>query len=45
MNKEDVIYTTEYYLDIKKIMFFAATWIDLDFIIHSEVSQTKTNTI
>ena len=45
MNKEDVIYTIEYYLDIKKIMLFAATWMDLEFIIQSEVSQTKTNTI
>ena len=37
----------EYYSAIKKneIMPFAATWMDLDIIILSEVSQTKTNTI
>ena len=36
----------EYYSDIKKkneIMPFAATWMDLEIIILSEVSQTKTN--
>ena len=39
------IYTMEYYSAIKKneIMSFAATWIDLEIIILSEVSQTKTN--
>ena len=37
------IYTMEYYLAIKKkeIMPFAATWMDLDIIILSEVSQTE----
>ena len=36
----------EYYPAIKKeIMPFAATWMDLEIIILSEVSQTKTNTI
>ena len=37
----------EYYSAIKKneIMPFAATWIDLEMIILSEVSQTKTNII
>ena len=37
------IYTMEYYLDIKKneIMPFAATWMDLETIILSEVSQTQ----
>ena len=37
----------EYYLAIKKnkIMPFAATWMDLEIIMLSEVSQTKTNTI
>ena len=37
----------EYYSAIKnnKIMSFAATWIDLDNIIPSEVSQRKANII
>ena len=36
-------HTHEYYLAIKKneIMSFAATWMDLDIIILSEVSQTE----
>ena len=39
------IYTMEYYSAIKKneIMPFAATWMDLEIIILSEVRQTKTN--
>ena len=39
------IYTMEYFLAIKKneIMPLTATWIDLEIIILSEVSQTKTN--
>ena len=49
MGKEDVvhIYTMEYYPGIKKneIMPFAATWMDLEIIILSEVSQRKTNII
>ena len=49
MYKEDVvhIYTREYYSAIKKnkIMPFAATWVDLEIIILSEVSQRKTNII
>ena len=47
MDKEDVvyIYTMEYYSAIKKreIMPFAATWMDLEMIILSEVSQTEKN--
>ena len=41
------IYTMEYYSAIKKneIMSFAATWMDLEIIILSEVSQTEKNTI
>ena len=37
----------EYYSAIKKneILPFAATWIDLENIVLSEVSQTKTNNI
>ena len=43
MDKEDV----EYYSTIKKdeIMPFAATWMDLEITMLSEVSQTKTNTV
>ena len=41
------IYTKEYYSAIKKneIMPFVATWMDLEIIILSEVSQIKSNTI
>ena len=40
------IYTMEYYSAIKnEIMPFVATWMDLEMIILSEVSQTKTNII
>ena len=37
------IYTREYYSAIKKneIMSFAATWMELEIIILSEVSQTE----
>ena len=45
MDKEDVVYiwTMEYYSAIKKkeIMPFAATWMDLEMIILSEVSQRE----
>ena len=39
------IYTMEYYSAIKKneIMPFSATWMDLEIIILSKVSQRKTN--
>ena len=39
------IYTMEYYLAIKKneIMPFAATWMDLEILIVSEVSQAEKN--
>ena len=42
------IYTTEYYSDIKKnkIMPVAATWVELETLILSELSQNeKENTI
>ena len=47
INKMWYIYTMEYYSAIKKneIMPFAATKMDLEIIILSEVSQTKTNII
>ena len=51
MNKENVMcmytHTMEYYSAIKKneIMLFAATWMDLEITILSEVSQTETNII
>ena len=43
MDKEDVVHTMEYYSAIKKnaIMPFAATWMDLEIIILTEVSQTN----
>ena len=39
------IYTVEYYSAIKKnkIMQFAATWMDLEIVILSEVSQKEKN--
>ena len=41
------IYTMEYYLAIRKneILPFVATWMDLEGIMLSEISQTKTNTM
>ena len=41
------IYTMEYYSAIKKnkIMPFAATWMQLEMVIRSEVSQKETNSI
>ena len=41
------IYTMEYYQTLKKNerMSFAATWMDLEIIILSEVRKRKTNTI
>ena len=41
------IYTMEYYSAIKKneIMPFAASWMDLEITILSEISQRKTNII
>jgi len=41
------IYTVEHYSAIKKnkVMPFAATWIQLEILIPSEVSQKETNTV
>ena len=44
MNKQDaVLYTMEYYSVIKKneIMSPAATWVDIEIVILSEISQTE----
>ena len=47
MDKEDVVYTMEYYLAIKKneTLSFATTWMELEGIILSVISQRKTNII
>ena len=47
MDKEDVVHIYNGLLAIKKneIMPFVATWMDLEVIILSEVSQRKTNMI
>ena len=41
------IYTMEYHSDLitNGILPFAATWMDLEGIIHSEISQRVTNTV
>ena len=41
------VYTMKYYGTMKKneMLLFAATWIQLEIIILSEISQIKTNTI
>ena len=48
MDNEDVahVYTIDYYSAVKKnwIMQFAATWMDLEIMILSEVRKRKTNT-
>ena len=44
MDKEDVVYIAmEYYLAIKKneIMLLAATWMDLEIVVLSEIRQTE----
>ena len=43
MKKKCYTYTMEYYSAIKKneIILFAATWMDLEIIILSEISQTE----
>ena len=47
LDKEDVVHicTMEYYTIMKKneLMPFAATWMDLEMIILSEVSQKEKN--
>ena len=46
MKKTWYIYTMEYYSAIKnEMMTFAATWMDLDIVILSEVSQRGRNII
>ena len=45
MDKEDVVCIDKYYSAIKEneIMAFAATWMELETFMLSEVSQRKTN--
>ena len=47
MDKEHAVHTMKYYSATKKneIMSFTATWMDLETVILSEVSQRKTNII
>ena len=47
IKKKWYIYTMEYYSAMKKnkIMPFAATWMELETLILSEVRKRKTNTI
>ena len=48
MNKEDVIYIMEYYSAMKRkieILPFATTWMELDSIMLSKISQRKSNII
>ena len=45
-HKEDVVHThTEILLNHKKKLALAATWMDLEGIMLSEISMTKTNTV
>ena len=43
LDKEDVVYTLEYYSAIEKneILPFAATWMDLEGMMLSEISQAE----
>ena len=43
MNKEDVLYTMEYYLAMKKneILPFATTWMELEGIILSKIRERQ----
>ena len=45
MDKEDVVHTMEYYSAIKRneIGSFLETWMDLETVIQSEVSQKEKN--